>query len=327
MSKNGGYNMSWAIIGTWRMALKGIEKAAELLSNGESSGDAVEVAIKMVEDFPYYKSVGYGGLPNENGEVELDAAYMDGGSLSIGAVAGIKDFKNPISIARKLSEEKFNSFLVGQGAEEYAHKNGFERMNMLTDRAIIHYKNRLKETVNKGLSPYAGHDTVGIIALDLDNSMASGTSTSGLFMKKRGRVGDSPLSGSGFYVDSHVGGATATGLGEDIMKGCISYEIVRLMKEGYSPQEAADKAVLELNNLLINRRKKAGDISVVCINNKGEFGVATNIEGFSFVVATEKLPPTVYICSIENNKTIYEVATEEWMDDYMKKRTAPLKLK
>lgn len=309
------------------MALEGIEKATELLEGNGSSGDAIEVAIKMVEDFPYYKSVGYGGLPNQNGEVELDAAYMDGDSLSIGAVAAIRDFKNPISIARKLSHEKFNCFLVGQGADEYAHRNGFERQNMLTDRAIIHYKNRLKETIDKGLSPYAGHDTVGMVALDGNNSMASGTSTSGLFMKKPGRTGDSALSGSGFYVDSEIGGATATGLGEDIMKGCTSYEIVRKMKEGYTPQEAADKAVTELNDLLVNRRKEAGDISVVCINNKGEFGVATNIEGFSFVVATDKLPPTVYVCSVENNKTTYEVATKEWLDEYINKRTAPLKLK
>lgn len=319
--------MNWGIIATWRMALEGVQEAAKILKDNGKSGDAVETAIKIVEDFPYYKSVGYGGLPNENGEVELDAAYMDGDSLSIGAIAGIKDFKNPISIARKLSEEEFNCFLVGQGAEEYAHKNGFERVNMLTERAIIHYKNRLKETIEKGLSPYDGHDTVGMVALDSRNSMAAGTSTSGLFMKKRGRVGDSPLSGSGFYVDSEIGGATATGLGEDIMKGCVSYEIVRLMKEGYTPQEAADKAVAELNDLLIKKRKKAGDISVVCINNKGEFGVATNINGFSFVVATEIIPLTVYVCSVENNKTVYEVATREWMDNYMKKRTAPLKLK
>ena len=111
------------------------------------------------------------------------------------------------------------------------------------------------------------------------------------------------------------------------MKGCISYEIVRLMKDGYTPQEAADKAVYELNKLLVDRRKEAGDISVVCINNKGEFGVATNIEGFSFVIATDELSPTVYVCSVKNNKTIYEVATKEWLDNYMNKRTAPLKLK
>ncbi|NBI07051.1 N(4)-(beta-N-acetylglucosaminyl)-L-asparaginase [Senegalia massiliensis] len=319
--------MSYAIIATWRMALEGIEEGVKLLKDNGSSADAIEKAVKMVEDFPYYKSVGYGGLPNENGEVELDAAFMDGDSLSIGAVAGIKDFKNPISIARKLSEQKFNCFLVGAGAEEYAHKNGFERKNMLTDRAIIHYKNRLKETVEKGLSPYDGHDTVGMVALDNSDSMASGTSTSGLFMKKRGRTGDSAVSGSGFYVDSEIGGATATGLGEDIMKGCSSYEIVRLMKEGYTPQQAADKAVSELNDLLIKRRKKAGDISVVCINNKGEFGVATNIENFSFVIATDKIEPIVYVCKNKNGKTTYRVATEEWLENYMNKRTAPLKLK
>ena len=108
-------------------------------------------------------------------------------------------------------------------------------------------------------------------------------------MKKRGRVGDSPLSGSGFYVDSEVGGASATGLGEDLMKGCISYEIVRLMKEGYHPQEAADKAVEDLNEELKRRRGKAGDLSVVCLNNKGEFGVATNIDGFSFSVMTDDM--------------------------------------
>ncbi|MGO1819920.1 MAG: N(4)-(beta-N-acetylglucosaminyl)-L-asparaginase [Senegalia sp. (in: firmicutes)] len=319
--------MTYAMIATWRMALEGIEEGVKILKNNGSSADATEEAVKMVEDFPYYKSVGYGGLPNENGEVELDAAFMDGDSLSIGAVAGIRDFKNPISIARKLSEEKVNCFLVGAGAEEYAHKNGFERQNMLTDRAIIHYKNRLKETVDKGLSPYSGHDTVGMVALDTNDSMASGTSTSGLFMKKRGRTGDSAVSGSGFYVDSEIGGASATGLGEDIMKGCSSYEIVRLMKEGYTPQEAADKAVSELNDLLIKRRKKAGDISVVCINKKGEFGVATNIEGFSFVIATDKIEPTVYVCKNENGKTTYEKASEEWLDNYMKKRTSPLKLK
>lgn len=319
--------MSWGIIATWRMSLEGIEEASKLLRDNGDSRDAIETAVKMVEDFPYYKSVGYGGLPNVNGEVELDAAFMDGDSLSIGAVAGIKDFANPISIARRLSHDKFNCLLVGKGAEEYAHKHGFERKNMLTDRAIIHYRNRLKETVEKGLSPYAGHDTVGMIALDSNNSMAAGTSTSGLFMKKRGRVGDSPISGSGFYVNSEIGGATATGLGEDIMKGCVSYEIVRLMKEGYTPQEAADKAVSDLNDLLIKRRKKAGDISVVSINNKGEFGVATNIEGFSFAVATDKVEPTVYVCKVENGKTTYEAASKEWMDNYIKSRTASLELK
>ncbi|MBS5926590.1 MAG: N(4)-(beta-N-acetylglucosaminyl)-L-asparaginase [Clostridium sp.] len=316
--------MKYAMIATWRMAVEGITSSKEILEKGGTAGDAIENAIKMVEDYPFYKSVGYGGLPNEDCEVELDAAYMDGDTLDIGAVAGIKDYKNPISIARKLSKERFNCFLVGAGAEAYAHKEGFERVNMLTDRAKMHYQKRRKETIEKGLSPYDGHDTVGMIALDCEKKMVAGTSTSGLFMKKRGRVGDSPLSGSGFYVDSEVGGASATGLGEDLMKGCISYEIVRLMKEGYHPQEAADKAVEDLNSELKRRRGKAGDLSVVCLNNKGEFGVATNIDGFSFSVMTENMEPTVYVCKNVNGKTTYEVASKEWLDAYLKRIKSPI---
>lgn len=316
--------MKWAMIATWRMAVEGITKASESLKNGADASEAIEEAIKMVEDYPYYKSVGYGGLPNENCEVELDAAYMDGDTLSIGAVGGIKDFKNPISIAKKLSEERFNCFLVGTGAEEYAHKNGFKRMNMLTDRGRRHYEKRRKETIEKGLSAYDGHDTVGMIALDSNKRMVAGTSTSGLFMKKRGRVGDSPISGSGFYVDSEVGGASATGLGEDLMKGCISYEIVRLMKEGYHPQEAANKAVWDLNDELIRRRGKSGDLSVVCLNNKGEYGVATNIDGFSFSVVTDSEEPTVYLCKNEGRKTTHEVASTEWLDAYIKRIKSPI---
>ena len=176
----------WAMIATWRMAIEGLTKACNELEKGMDAGDAVELAVREVEDYPFYKSVGYGGLPNENCEVELDAAYMDGDTLSIGAVAGIKDFANPVSIARKLSDDKVNNFLVGLGAEEYAHKNGFERKNMLTDRAKLHYAKRKKETLDKGLSPYAGHDTVGMISLDENGKMCAATSTSGLFMKKRG---------------------------------------------------------------------------------------------------------------------------------------------
>ena len=116
-----------------------------LLENHGDAGAAIETAIRAVEDFEYYKSVGYGGLPNENMEVELDAAFMDGDTFDIGAVAAIKDFANPVSIAKRLSKEKVNCLLVGEGAEKFAHQEGFERKNMLTKRAKIHYKNRVKD--------------------------------------------------------------------------------------------------------------------------------------------------------------------------------------
>ena len=314
----------WGMIATWRMAAEGITKGSEILKNGGDSADAIETAIKEVEDFPFYKSVGFGGLPNEEMEVELDAAFMDGNTLDIGAVAAIKDFANPISIARRLSQEKINCMLVAEGAEKFAHKEGFERKNMLSDRAKAHYKKRVAEIKESDIKPYSGHDTVGMVCLDSHDKMTAATSTSGLFMKKKGRVGDSPISGSGFYVDSKRGGACATGLGEDLMKGCISYEIVRLMGDGMHPQEACELAVNHLDQELKERRGSAGDISLVAMNSKGEWGVATNIDGFSIAVVTENEEPKVYLMRRENGHTLYEVATKEWMENYMKTRMAPI---
>lgn len=314
----------WGIIATWCMAYDGINKASEMLKNDDDAGNAIEEAIKVVEDCPYYKSVGYGGLPNEEMEVELDAAFMDGNTLDIGAVGAIKDFANPISIARSLSKEKVNNLLVGLGAEKYASKKGFKRKNMLSDRAKIHYHNRIKEIKEQDIKPYSGHDTVGMVCLDSNGKMTSATSTSGLFMKHAGRVGDSPISGSGFYVDSKVGGASATGLGEDVMKGCIAYEIVRLMKEGFHPQEACQKAVNSFDQELKERRGTAGDMSLIAMNNQGQWGVATNIENFSFVVATKNEAPTVYITKNINGNCIHEKASQEWLDEYTKSRMKPL---
>lgn len=214
--------------------------------------------------------------------------------------------------------------LVGYGAEKFAYDEGFESKNMLTDRAKIHYHNRQQEILQQQIKPYDGHDTVGMVCLDNDGKMTAATSTSGLFMKKQGRIGDSPISGSGFYVDSKVGGATATGLGEDLMKGCISYEIVRLMKEGKNPQQACEIAVNQLDKELKERRGEAGDISVVAMNNKGEWGAATNISGFSFVVATDTQEPIVYLTKNINGQCIHEKASEEWLNEYMQERMKPI---
>ena len=288
------------MIGTWEMSFDGINKAAKILDENGTAGDAVEVAIKEVEDCPDYTSVGFGGLPNELGEVELDAAYMDGKTFGIGAVAGMKDCKNPISVARLLSKEKFNSFLVGEGAEKFATLNGFEKKNMLSDKAKAQYEKRKKDIVEKNLSPYDGHDTVGIIGLDKTGHMVVGTSTSGLFMKKAGRVGDSPLSGSGFYVDEKIGGASCTGLGEDIMKGCLAYEAVRRMAEGLSPKEIAQNLVDEFSKKLEERQGKAGAISIIVMDKYGNWAIGTNVE-FTFVVASKSEGVNKYIASAEGN--------------------------
>lgn len=317
--------MTYGMIATWRMACDGIAAATKDLANGGTSQKAIVDAIKMVEDYPFYKSVGYGGLPNEVGMVELDAAFMNGDNFDIGAVAGSRGVKNPIAVAEKLSHERFNSFIVGDGVAKYAIKEGFEMQNMLTERARKTWLNRLDEMSRSNLSPYDGHDTVGMVAVDKTGSMSCGTSSSGLFMKKEGRVGDSPLSGSGFYVDSEIGGATATGLGEDLMKGCLSYETVRLMGTGLEPQEAVHQAMTTFANQLERRKGKCGAFSLVAMNNKGEWGVATNVE-FSFAVATENLEPTIYLAypAEDGGYPKIEVASQEWLDAYQARITAPI---
>lgn len=285
--------MTWSIIATWKFSIEGIKAAGELIAGGGKSLDAVEQAARYVEDDPSVDSVGYGGIPNLEGEVELDAAIMNGEDLSIGAVMGVKGYKNPISIARKVLTDTPHNILIGQGAEDFAARNGFEKTILLTDESIKKWIERKRE-LTTGNKEIIGHDTVGIVALDTFGNMASGTSTSGTGMKYRGRVGDSPLVGSGFYVDNYIGGAAATGVGEDIMKGCTCFYAVQLMGEGCSPQEAAELAIKKLHNRLLEKNGKVGNIAVVCADNKGNFGGASNHEGFEYAAASDKTLPAIY---------------------------------
>jgi N4-(beta-N-acetylglucosaminyl)-L-asparaginase len=192
---------------------------------------------------------------------------------------------------------------------------------MLTDRAKRLYREKIQET-KQTQNPYKGHDTVGIAAVDQNGKIAAGTSTSGLFLKKPGRIGDSPVVGSGFYADSEIGAACATGLGEDLMKGCISYEIVRRMKDGEAVQAACDHAVSALEQKLIRSRGKAGDLSVVAIDKNGNYGAATNIDGFSFVVMKENEEPRVFVTKADSGHTTYSEASEEWLTKYMSTHSA-----
>ncbi|KAJ3615599.1 hypothetical protein Zmor_016291 [Zophobas morio] len=295
------------------MAYEAIRDNVELLKKEDKNGDAIVNAISLIEDFPYFKSVGYGGLPNEKCIVELDSAFMNGNTLQIGAIAGVRNIKNPVKVARRLSLEKFNCMLVGTGAEEFAISNKFEMANMLSDRAEQHYKNKIKLlNDNPELSPYDGHDTVGMISLDNSGNMFAATSTSGLFMKKTGRVGDSPISGSGFYCDAEVGGATATGLGEDIMKGCLSYEVVRKMKEGTNVADAAKEVVFEFDQKLKKCFGKCGPISIVALDKDGNYGIGTNCE-FSFAAGNQNEEVNIYVATpnLDTKEINIEVASEE----------------
>lgn len=308
----------FVMIATWSMAYDGLKQNYEQMKQGSIEiNEAIIEAICQIEDYPFYKSVGYGGLPNRHGRLQLDASFMDGNTLQVGCVGAMEGFANPIKIAYKLKDLEFNSFLVGRGAEEYALNNGFEQKNMLTKRALHLYEERQQEIEKLNLQPYTGHDTVCICGRDQTGHISVGTSTSGLFMKETGRVGDSPVSGSGFYANSSAGACTATGLGEDIMKTCISYEVVRLIADGHTAQKAANIAITKAKDELMLKYGKCGDISIVCCDHVGNYGSATTLDEFSYVVFTEGLQPVVMLVTKEQT---HKTASQDWLDNYYQTR-------
>lgn len=279
-----------SIIATWKMAYEGTLLARKALLEGKSLEEALITLIKDVELNENFHSVGYSGLPNEDGIVECDAAMMNGDNLHFGAVAGLRNIRSAVSVARTLMDRSYNNFLVGEGALKHAIAMGFKEEEMLTEEA----KRRWAEERAKDPKVYKGHDTVcGLIAEE--GRVIAGTSTSGLFMKKAGRVGDSPLVGPGLYADSDIGAAAATGVGEDIIKGTLSYAIVSLMSEGLSAQEASVKAVMDLDAKLRAKGEEPRDFSVIAVEKSGAWGAASNIAEFPFIVSEESGETSMYV--------------------------------
>lgn len=276
----------YAIIGTWKMSFTGVSQAHEQLKQGGYAGDAVQHAVMCVEDEPSYTSVGYGGLPDHDGHVMTDAAYMDGNTLRFGAVMSAENIRNPICAARALCGRETNCLLAGRGAEQFAMEKGLPMRDMRTEESVRQWREALQQE-NRKIDAYNEHDTVCVLALDENGSLIAGTSTSGLFLKEPGRVGDSPIIGSGFYADARYGAAAATGLGEDIMRGCLSYEIVALMRAGVSPQKACEQAVRALSERKVQLGEDDGSISVIALSPCGEYGAATTLPVFPFVAGKD----------------------------------------
>lgn len=283
----------YAIVGTWKMCCAGVRTAYESLGKGGSARDAIARAIMSVEDNPAYGSVGYGGLPGRDGRVTLDAAYMDGNTLQYGGILSAEGIRNPILAAMLLSERKRNCLLAGPGTTEFALASGLEMRDMRTDAS----QKRWREAVcaeQAQQEAYRGHDTVCVIALDATGGMGVGTSTSGLFMKETGRVGDTPIIGSGFYCDARYGAAAATGLGEDIMRGCLSFDAVSMMRRGAGPQEACDAVLHALYRRMHELGDQDGGISLIAMDPQGAFGAATTIPLFPFAAGREGSGATLF---------------------------------
>ncbi len=272
----------------------GVEAGWEILSNGGSALDAVEKATNIIEVDPEDTSVGYGGLPNEMGVVQLDASIMDGRTYSAGAVAALENIKNPSSVARLVMERTDHVMLVGEGALEFAKSWGFKEEDLLTDKARERWLSWREQHSDRddwgtpehlkkpddgsgvdGSTLEYTHGTVNVLAVDSNGDVAGITSTSGMSYKIPGRIGDSPIIGAGLYVDNSVGAAGATGRGEDVIKSCASYYIVMRMKDGRSPQQACVDAL----HMIADRYRAVGldylpDEKFVAMNRDGEYGCA-----------------------------------------------------
>ncbi len=269
------------VISTWDHGMPANEAAWKILSKNGNALDAVEAGVRVPEGDPEVRTVGYGGYPDREGKVTLDACIMDKDS-NCGSVAYLQHIKHPISVARKVMEETPHVMLVGDGALRFALSKGFKKEKLLTKKSEQDWKNWLKESKYKPVINIENHDTIGLLALDAHGDLAGACTTSGASFKMSGRVGDSPIIGAGLFVDNEIGAATATGLGEAVMRMVGSHLVVELMRQGNSPEDACRLAV----ERIIAKHKDVSDLQVgfIALNKKGEYGGYCIQKGFNYAV-------------------------------------------
>lgn len=276
------------VLSTWNFGIQANEAAWEVLKNKGRALDAVEAGVKIPEGDPKERSVGYGGRPDRDGKVTLDACIMDEFS-NIGSVACLQHIKHPISVARAVMEKTPHVMLVGDGALQFALSQGFKKENLLVEESEKEWKEWLKTSQYKPIANIENHDTIGMIALDAYGNLSGACTTSGMAFKMHGRVGDSPIIGAGLYVDNEIGAATATGHGEEVIRITGCHLVVELMRQGKSPQKACEEAVSRIVKLTKNRKKELKDIQVgfIALNKKGEYGSYCIQGGFNYAVQDE----------------------------------------
>ena len=261
------------VIATWDYGLELVTAAQKALAAKKDLLDALEAGVNVVENDPNVHSVGYGGLPNEDGVVQLDAAIMDGRTQRAGAVAAIERIKNPISVARKVMERTEHVLLVGAGANAFAKKCGFAETDLLTAESRAAWQ-KAKTSYWKTM-PDEHHDTVCCIGMDARGDLATAVSTSGLPWKLAGRVGDSPIIGAGSYVDNEVGGACATGVGELTLRTCASFAVVERMRAGAEPSAACTAVLNQILRIAPQvRTDPKMQLAFIAMNKRGQVGAA-----------------------------------------------------
>lgn len=283
------------VISTWNFGIAANQEAWKILSKGGRALDAVEAGVKIPEADLTNHTVGRAGYPDRDGHVTLDACIMDEYG-NCGAVAAMEYIAHPISVARLVMEKTPHVMLVGEGATQFAVEQGLQKERLLTAESEKEWKKWLvkaeyKPVINvensKGLpGNQYNHDTIGMLAIDAHGNISGACTTSGMAFKMHGRVGDSPIIGAGLYVDNEVGGATSTGVGEEVIRNVGSFLVVELMRQGYSPEAACKEAV---QRIIRKKPQTAKEIQVgfLAINRKGEYGAYAIQKGFSYAVCNK----------------------------------------
>ncbi len=290
------------VISTWDFGKTANAAAWEVLSKKGRALDAVEAGVRIPEADPENHSVGYGGLPDRDGFVTLDACIMDESS-NCGSVMCLENIVHPISVARLVMEKTPHIVLAGNGALEFALANGFKKENLLTPESEriwkewlrdskyqpqINVENKKYSTLHTSYSPGGpfNHDTIGMLALDNSGNLSGACTTSGLAFKIHGRVGDSPIIGAGLFVDNEIGAATSTGVGEEVIRIVGSHLVVEVMRQGISPRDACRKAV---ERIVVRNPEKAKKLQVgfLAMKKDGSFGAFCIQKGFTYAVRSD----------------------------------------
>ena len=266
--------------------IRAVEAGVAVLENGGASLDAVEAAIRVMEDDPTFNA-GYGSMLNSEGDVEMDAAIMEGQHLRAGAVASIRGVRHPISVARKVMDTA-HVLLSGNGAQQFAQERGAE---LCEPGAMVHEDQQRAWEASK---TKRGSDTVGCVALDTRGNFAAGTSTGGLMHKMPGRIGDSPLIGLGLYADNSAGACAMTGDGESIMRLALAHRIVAAMCDGEDADRAAEEAIA------VMARRVGGEAGCIVLDKQGRIGVAHNAVHLATAWRTSGMPAPIASCKKEH---------------------------
>ena len=268
------------ILSTWNHGLPANDAAWKVLENDGSAMDAAEAGARVAEADPTITSVGFGGLPDEQGNVTLDACVMDSNG-NAGSVAFLQNIKHPVSVARKVMEDTKHVMLVGEGARQFAVSQGFEEMDLLTVESRQSWEEWEKN--RREMTPHETHDTISVLVQDKNGDIAGSCTTSGWAYKLHGRVGDSPIIGAGLFVDNEIGCAAATGLGEEVIKTTGSFLVVELMRQGYDPTVACEEAL----NRVIKAHNGNPDFQIgyIALRKDGEIGSACLKWSFEYALA------------------------------------------